>query len=67
MILPDRDIRGLLTDVIADGDPGLINPNGIELRLGKSVRFLPKGEEEQLEPERFLKEVEEFVATATRR
>jgi deoxycytidine triphosphate deaminase len=55
VILPDRDIRGLLKDVIAGGDPDLINPNGIELRLGKNVRFLSTGEELHLEPEQFLK------------
>lgn len=55
MILPDRDIRRLLRDVIAGGDPNLINPNGIELRLGKSIRFLSTGEEKELEPDQFLK------------
>jgi deoxycytidine triphosphate deaminase len=54
-ILPDREIRKLLKDVIAGGDPELINPNGIELRLGKHVRFLSTGEEKQLEQDQFLK------------
>jgi deoxycytidine triphosphate deaminase len=54
-ILADRDIRKLLQDIIVNGDPDLINPNGIELRLGKEVRFLSTGEEKELHPDQFLK------------
>jgi hypothetical protein len=32
-ILSDREIKGLLQDVILGGDLKLLNPNGIELRL----------------------------------
>ena len=54
-ILSDREIKGLLRDVIAGGDPKLLNPNGIELRLGCHVRFHSTGEECQLQEGYFLK------------
>ena len=34
-ILPDREIRGLIDTVLIGADDQYINPNGIELRLGK--------------------------------
>jgi deoxycytidine triphosphate deaminase len=42
--LPDTDIQKLLGDVIRNGDESLINPNGIELRLGSQARFISTGE-----------------------
>ncbi len=43
-VLPDREIKKLIGSVIVDGDPGLLNPNGIELRLGDEIRFISTGE-----------------------
>lgn len=54
-ILSDREIRGLLNDVIKDGDASLLNPNGIELRLGQHVRFLSTGEEMDVPPGHFVR------------
>jgi deoxycytidine triphosphate deaminase len=47
-ILADKDVSKLLGSVITDADPELINPNGIELRLGKDVLFHSTGEEAEL-------------------
>lgn len=54
-ILADRDIRKLLGTVLIDADEKHINPNGIELRLGKFVRFHSTGEERELSDGLFLK------------
>jgi deoxycytidine triphosphate deaminase len=54
-ILADRDIRRLISSVLLNADENLINPNGIELRLGKDVVFHSTGEEAQLGPGLFLK------------
>jgi deoxycytidine triphosphate deaminase len=54
-ILPDRTIRSLLGSVLTNADSRLINPNGIELRLGKSVLFHSTGEEAELQEGQFLK------------
>ncbi len=54
-ILADRDIKRIIGSVLADADTELINPNGIELRIGKDVHFHSTGEEMQLEPGHFLK------------
>ncbi|MGH7476971.1 MAG: dCTP deaminase domain-containing protein [Longimicrobiales bacterium] len=54
-ILADRDIRKLLGTVIRDADLKLVNPNGIELRLGGEILFHSTGEEKVLEPGTFLK------------
>jgi deoxycytidine triphosphate deaminase len=54
-ILPDRDIRKLLGTVILDADEQRINPNGIEIRLGKHVLFHSTEEEKELGPGMFLK------------
>lgn len=42
-ILADRDIKRLVGRVLVDADENLLNPNGIELRLGKHVRFHSTG------------------------
>lgn len=54
-ILADRDIRSLLGTVLIDADEQLLNPNGIELRLGEEVLFHSTGEEQHLGPGLFLK------------
>src|SRR5436309_15796818 len=54
-ILADKDIRQLLGSVLVNADQKLINPNGIELRLGRHVLFHSTDEERELEPDRFLK------------
>src|SRR5438094_3044465 len=54
-ILPDREIRKLLGSVILDADEKRINPNGIEIRLGKHVLFQSTDEEKELGPGMFLK------------
>src|SRR5258708_13841900 len=53
-ILADRDIKRLVGHVLVDVDGRLLNPNGIELRLGKHVRFHSTGEEKELGPGMFL-------------
>lgn len=54
-ILADRDMHRLLNKVLLGADPRRINPNGIELRLGKYILFHSTGEEKQLGPGSFLK------------
>ena len=54
-ILSDREIKRVLGDVIQSGEASLINPHGIELRLGKHVRFLSTGEDKELQAGQFLK------------
>ncbi len=54
-ILADRDIRKLLGTVLIGADEKHINPNGIELRLGRFVRFHSTGEEKELSDGLFLK------------
>lgn len=54
-ILADKDIRKLLGTVIMDADENRINPNGIEIRLGKHVLFQSTDEEKELGPDMFLK------------
>src|ERR1700730_2372940 len=54
-ILPDREIRKLLGTVILNADPSRINPNGIEIRLGKHVLFHSTDEERELGPGMFVK------------
>jgi deoxycytidine triphosphate deaminase len=54
-ILADRDIRKLLGTVILNADPERLNPNGIEIRLGKNVLFQSTDEEKELEPGTYLK------------
>src|SRR2546426_4160323 len=53
-ILADRDIKRIVGRVLVDADDKLLNPNGIELRLGKHVRFHSTGEEKELSPGTFL-------------
>jgi len=54
-ILSDRDIRKLFGIVILDADEKRLNPNGIEIRLGKYVLFQSTGEEKELNTGMFLK------------
>jgi deoxycytidine triphosphate deaminase len=53
-ILADKNVRRLIGRVVIEADECLLNPNGIELRLGKSVRFHSTGEEKELSPGTFL-------------
>ena len=53
-ILSDKEIKTLLKDVIIGADPNLVSPNGIELRLGKEVRFLSTGEKKTIPEGHFL-------------
>jgi deoxycytidine triphosphate deaminase len=53
-ILADRDIKRLVGRVLVDADEKLLNPNGIELRLGRHVRFHSTGEEKELTAGMFL-------------
>jgi deoxycytidine triphosphate deaminase len=54
-ILADKDIRKLIGSVLIGADENRINPNGIELRLGKQVHFHSTGEEKELGPGLFLR------------
>jgi len=54
-ILADKDVRKLLGTVIFNADESRINPNGIEIRLGKYVLFQSTDEEKELGPDMFLK------------
>jgi len=54
-ILADKDVRKLLGTVIFNADEHRINPNGIEIRLGKFVLFQSTDEERELGPDMFLK------------
>jgi len=54
-ILADKDIRRLIGSVLVNADENLVNPNGIELRLGRHVLFHSTGEEKELGPDLFLK------------
>src|SRR5271154_2725845 len=54
-ILSDKDVRKLLGSVILNADENRINPNGIEIRLGKHVLFQSTDEEKELDVGMYLK------------
>lgn len=54
-ILADKDIKKLIGTVLINADESYLNPNGIELRLGESIRFHSTGEEQELKEGQFLK------------
>ena len=54
-ILADKDIRKLLGTVIQNAEEHRINPNGIEIRLGKHVFFQSTDEDKVLGLDMFLK------------
>jgi len=54
-ILPDHEVQKLLGNVIIGGEKERLNPNGIEIRLGKRVIFNTTDEEKELGPGMFLK------------
>jgi deoxycytidine triphosphate deaminase len=54
-ILADKEIRKLLGTVIVDGDEHRINPNGMEIRLGRHVLFQSTDEEKELDQDMFLR------------
>jgi deoxycytidine triphosphate deaminase len=54
-ILSDREIKSLFGSVIQGADEHLLNPNGIELRLGNRVKFISTGEEKEIPAGYFVK------------
>jgi deoxycytidine triphosphate deaminase len=54
-ILADKDIEKLLGTVIQNAEAKRINPNGIEIRLGRHVLFQSTDEEKELGPDMYLK------------
>ena len=54
-ILSDREIRKLIGTVILGADEKLLNPNGIELRLGNRIKFITTGEEKDIPPGHYAK------------
>lgn len=54
-ILADHEIKKLFSTVLIGAEEKYLNPNGIELRLGKNVRFYSTGEEKELKDSFFLK------------
>ena len=54
-ILADKEIRKLIGSILINADESKVNPNGVELRLGKHVLFHSTGEEKELGPDLFLK------------
>lgn len=54
-ILADREIKRLIGSALIHAEKKYVNPNGIELRLGKQVCFHSTGEEKELKPGSFLK------------
>lgn len=54
-ILSDKEVRKLFGTVILNADEKRINPNGIEIRLGKAVLFHSTDEQKELSPDMFLK------------
>jgi len=54
-ILSDRDVKRLIGSVIHGADEKLLNPNGIELRLGSKIKFISTGEEKTIPEGYFLK------------
>ncbi len=53
-LIADREISQLIGSVLIDADESYLNPNGIELRLGKHIYFHSTNEECELAPEQFL-------------
>jgi hypothetical protein len=54
MILSDRDIKRLIGEVLVGAESRLISPNGIEVRLGKKVKFMSTGEVKAVSPGKFI-------------
>lgn len=46
--LSDREVKNLIGSVILGADEKLLNPNGIELRLGHTIKFISTGEQKSL-------------------
>ncbi len=65
-ILPDREIKALLDNVIIGASPECVRANSYELRLGNKVKFDSTGEQLDL-PEGFFLEIEpgDFVTIAS--
>jgi deoxycytidine triphosphate deaminase len=54
-ILSDREIKKLIGSVIQGADEKLLNPNGIELRLGDRIKFITTGEEKEIPAGHYVK------------
>ena len=54
-ILADKGVRQLIGSVLIEADENLLNPNGIELRLGRHVLFHSTDEDREIGPGLFLK------------
>jgi deoxycytidine triphosphate deaminase len=54
-ILADKDIRKLLGSVVLGTDDVPINPNGLEVRLGRQVLFQSTGEQKEMSEGMFLR------------
>lgn len=54
-ILSDREIKKLIGSVIQGADDKLLNPNGIELRLGNRIKFITTGEEKEIPTGHYVK------------
>lgn len=53
-ILSDKQIKEVIGEVIVDGNENLLNPNSIELRLGKYIYFHSSDEERILDEGNFV-------------
>jgi len=56
-ILSDREIKKLIGSVILGADEALLNPNGVELRLGHRIKFITTGEEKEIPKGHYVKVV----------
>jgi deoxycytidine triphosphate deaminase len=54
-ILPDREILKMFGTLITNADEKRVNPNGLEVRLGRHVLFQSTGEEKELGEGMYLK------------
>ena len=54
-VLADKAVKSLLGSVILGTDESYLNPNGIELRLGNSVKFHSTQEVQSINPGDYLK------------
>ena len=54
-IIPDHEIKKIIGSVLIGADVNLLNPNGIQLRLGEHVYFCSTDEGKKLKKGQFLK------------
>jgi len=53
-ILSDREIKKLFGDVLIGADERFVSPNGIEIRLGKEIRFMSTNEKRSIPEGHFI-------------